>query len=533
MLMPLLASAQTKVEIDGIWYNLTPKKVKQAEVTYKDSNYLTYGAYSGSINIPATVTYEDVTYSVTSIGDYAFYWCKSLTDITIPESVTSIGENAFSSSSKLTAITIPENSQLTSIGEYAFRYCSSLTAVHISNIAAWCKIKFSDYSSNPLYYAHNIYINGELVTQLTIPEGVTSIGSLAFYECSGLTAITIPESVTSIGEYAFRYCSSLTAIVLPKNLKNIYTKAFANCSELLDVYCYAKKAPSTSTDAFDGSYPKYITLHVPASALNAYKSTWPWSSFGKFETFEITVENITLNQSTAILTEGESTTLTATVNPEDADDTSVTWNSSNPSVATVDNTGKVTAIAPGTTTITATANDGSGVSASCVVEVKEKLLGKCAIPTISYVNEKVVFACDTEGVTFVSETTEDVAGNRNDAEFTIIPTYTITAYATKEHYENSDAVTLTLCWIPCSEEHEDNNGILNIPAKPVLISTQGGVITVSGLAAGTAVAAYSTTGTQLATATATEGTATLTTNLEAGSIAIVKIGEHTVKVVIK
>ena len=118
-------------------------------------------------------------------------------------------------------------------------------------------------------------------------------------------------------------------------------------------------------------------------------------------------------------------------------------------------------------------------------------------------------------------------------EYNIIPTYTITAYATKEQYEDSDAATLTLCWIPCSEEHEENNGILTIPAKPVLISTQGGTITVSGLAAGTAVAAYSAAGTQLATATATDGTATLATNLEAGSIAIVKIGNYSIKVAIK
>ena len=120
------------------------------------------------------------------------------------------------------------------------------------------------------------------------------------------------------------------------------------------------------------------------------------------------------------------------------------------------------------------------------------------------------------------------------ADFEFIPTHTFTAYATKENYEDSDVATLTLCWIPCTEEHEsEEDGILNIPAKPVLISTQGEVITVSGLAAGTAVAAYSTAGTQLATATATDGIVTLTTNLEAGSIAIVKMGDYSIRVAIK
>ena len=172
----------------------------------------------------------------------------------------------------------------------------------------------------------------------------------------------------------------------------------------------------------------------------------------------------------------------------------------------------------------------------CEIIVKKKLLGKCATPTISYKDGEVIFACDTEGVTFISETTEDIAGNRNNAKFALIPTYTITAYATKENYEDSDEVSLTLCWIPCTEDHEEGEettGILTIPAKPVLISTQGGVITVSGLAEGTDVAVVTTNGISTATATATDGTATLATGLEAGSIAIVKIGDYSIKVAIK
>ena len=303
----LVTNAQTKVEIDGIWYNLITKG-KVAEVTFKGDSYNSYyDEYSGSITIPATVTHNGVTYSVTSIGDYAFRDCNNLKRITIPEGVTSIGNSAF----------------------YG---CSSLTAI-------------------------------------TLPEGVTNIESSVFYNCTLLTSITPPEGVTSIGERAFGNCYSLTTIVLPKNLKNIYSQAFANCLELHDVYCYAEKVPSTSTDAFDNSFPEYITLHVPASALKAYKTTAPWSSFGKFETTSIAVTGITLSVSSAILTEGESITLTATVNPEDATDKSISWNSSNPSVATVDGQGKVTAQAPGTAIITATATDGSGASASCKVEV--------------------------------------------------------------------------------------------------------------------------------------------------------------------
>ena len=158
--------------------------------------------------------------------------------------------------------------------------------------------------------------------------------------------------------------------MLPKSLKSIGSQAFANCSELLYVYCNAEVVPWADADAFDGSYPECITLHVPASALNAYRSKAPWSSFGtiKSATNE-PVQSITLSQQSATMTEGTTLTLTAIIAPIYATDRSLTWSSSNASVATV-NDGKVTAIKPGTAIITATANDGSGVNAQCDVTVE-------------------------------------------------------------------------------------------------------------------------------------------------------------------
>ena len=457
LLCSLATSAQTKVEIDGIWYNLVPK-AKQAEVTYKGSSYKEYyDEYSGSITIPATVTYEGVDYRVASIGERAFSACNSLTSITIPESVTSIESGVFYGCTSLTIITIPES--VTSIESGVFRDCSNLTSITIPegvtsigaeafrNCTSLTTITLPESVTSIGGYA---FSGCSGLTTINIPEGVTSIGVYAFSGCSGLTTINIPESVTSIGYGAFSDCKSLTAIVLPKNLKNIYSQAFANCGELLDVCCYAEKVPSAEADAFDGSYPEYITLHVPENAIEEYKDTEPWCQFGTIKT----IENVTLE--------------------------------------------------------------------------------KCATPTIGYADGKVVFACDTEGATVKSSIKENITGDYRDMEVAFVPTYTITAYATKEHYEDSDVATLTLCWLPCTEEHESEEaGILTIPAKPVLISTQGGTIIVSGLADGTEVTVCSTAGTQLDTATATDGTATLTTDLTAGDIAIVKIDSYTVKVVIK
>ena len=150
---------------------------------------------------------------VTSIGDSAFYYCDFLTNITIPDSVTSIGDSAFYYCSRLRSITIPDS--VTSIGYDAFQtWSGSLTSVYITDIAKWCAIKFDSYNSNPLARAHNLYLNGELVTDLIIPDSVTEIGGYAFCGCSSLTSINIPDGVTSIGEHAFRDCSNLESVYI-------------------------------------------------------------------------------------------------------------------------------------------------------------------------------------------------------------------------------------------------------------------------------------------------------------------------------
>ena len=133
---------------------------------------------------------------VTSIGNYAFYGCSSLTGVVIPDSVTSIGEGAFNYCSSLSGVVIPDS--VTSIGDDAFWGCSSLNSV-------------------------------------VIPDSVTSIGEWAFVGCSSLTSIVIPNSVTSIGEYAFYDCDSLTSVVIPDSVTSIGDRAFASCDSLTEI----------------------------------------------------------------------------------------------------------------------------------------------------------------------------------------------------------------------------------------------------------------------------------------------------------
>ncbi|MBR2875733.1 MAG: leucine-rich repeat domain-containing protein, partial [Clostridia bacterium] len=154
-----------------------------------------------------------------TIADYAFDGCTSLTSIKIPGGVTSIGWAAFSGCTSLTSVTIPDS--VTSISSYAFEDCTSHTSVYITDIASWCNIEFGGYYENPLCNGADLYLNGELVTELTIPESVTEIKDYAFRGCTSLTSTTIPNSVTSIGRLAFYSCDSLTSITIPDGVTSI------------------------------------------------------------------------------------------------------------------------------------------------------------------------------------------------------------------------------------------------------------------------------------------------------------------------
>ena len=211
------------------------------------------GAFSGLTNL----TGVEISSSVKTIGNYAFYYCTGLTSIAIPNSVTSIGDSAFGYFG-LTSVTIPDS--VTSIGNYTF-YGGSLTSItmglgvasigknafygcyylesvyYTGTIEQWCNIDFVDGLSNPLHYAHNLYINNKLVTELNIPNTVTQIRQYAFADYSKLTSIKIPNSVTSIGDSAFSNCSNLTSVTFAENsqLKSIVEYAFSYCSGLTSI----------------------------------------------------------------------------------------------------------------------------------------------------------------------------------------------------------------------------------------------------------------------------------------------------------
>ncbi|MCR4959379.1 MAG: leucine-rich repeat protein [Prevotella sp.] len=242
-----------------------------------------------SVAIPPTVS---------SIGNDAFALCSNLASITLPESLTYIGSRAFYGTpwydkqyaeapdgifyigpllagykgdkptgdlviregtttierealrgcNGLTSITIPQSVMY--IGTWAFGGCRGLEAVHITDLSAWCKIIFG-WEANPLAFAHHLFLNGEEVTNLVIPEDVSIVGSGPFQGFSGLTSVTFPEGVTSIRDLAFKDCSRLTCVSFPSSLKSIGSYAFENCTSLTNI-TIPEGVDSIGYDAFEG-----------------------------------------------------------------------------------------------------------------------------------------------------------------------------------------------------------------------------------------------------------------------------------------
>ena len=256
-----------------------------------------------SINIPD---------GVTSIGEYTFGTCYSLTDIIIPKGVTSIGDFAFNSCFRLASITIPDSvtiigngafqncyaldniripNNVKSIGFSAFRYCKNLTSVFIpESVTAIGQSAFSECVSLKSFsgkFASEdgllLIKEGKLISvaissldeRVTIPEGVTTIGPMAFSKCSNLTGITIPNSVTRIEAYAFSECSSLTSITIPESVTII--ESFGSCPNLTSIIFLPVIPPTLDVSALD--WTNNAPIFVPASSLESYKSSMYWRKY--------------------------------------------------------------------------------------------------------------------------------------------------------------------------------------------------------------------------------------------------------------
>ena len=253
------------------------------------------------INAPNGSIVGDFVFSVVDGVNTLVAYLGNDADVVLPESYNGenykVGDYVFTDNTTMTSITVPTS--VTAFG-WAFGGCTSLEAVYISDLAAWCAIDFvtATYNSNPVSSAHNLYLNGELVTELVIPEGVTVISNDAFRGCTSFTSAIIPEGVTTIELYAFNECTSMRSISLPESLRNIYWAAFSgcsalesvtlpagiemvdgcafyNCTSLAEVTCLATTPPTydaVDRDRFTGIADN-ATLYVPRDCKAAYEAT--------------------------------------------------------------------------------------------------------------------------------------------------------------------------------------------------------------------------------------------------------------------
>ena len=316
---------------------------------------------------------------------------------------------------------------------------------------------------------------------------MTSIGNYAFENCSGLTSITIPNSVTSIGYRAFRGCNKLTSVTIPNSVTSIGWEAFYGCSGLTSV-TIPNSVTSIGFSAFDGvDIPTIISLIEN-----------PFTITGKTSNSRTFTQN-TFNNATLYVPKGTIDKYKATDGWKDF------------------------------FFIEEGVGPGGDTPQPPTPEPQ-----KCEKPTISYENGKLTFSSATDGaVCQYSITDTDIkAGSGNEVQLGV--TYNISVYAAKAGYENSETATATLCWIDQQPKTEGiTNGIANVAAQAVLIQSEGGSIKVQGVDEGTQVYVYGINGTQAGSAISQSGAASINTNLQPGSVAIVKIGQKSVKVVVK
>ena len=272
-------------------------------------------------NYKSSITSVEISGALAKVGNYAFYQCENLVNLTLPSSTIEIGEYAFFGCSNLESVTFPDN--LTRINRCAFSHCTSLTYVlipqSVSYIGAyafnWCYglTNFEVESQSPYYCVEDGILFNKYKTKLiacvlsqnissySIPNTVTTIDDYAFSEstlssieisgsvqtigqwafngCYQLTSVNIADGVKTIGYKAFMWCKNLTAITIPNSVTQINEGAFDYCRELSSIYNYATTPQSIGDNVFTEVNKSTCVLYVPEESLDLYKAKKGWQDF--------------------------------------------------------------------------------------------------------------------------------------------------------------------------------------------------------------------------------------------------------------
>ena len=357
---------------------LTQINVDKANTTYSSVNGVLFNKDKTEL-IRYPEGKADTSYAipngVTSIGDWAFQSCNSLTSITIPDSVTSIGTMAFEDCSSLTSITIPDS--VTSIDRHAFFVCRKLNQINVDTAnTAYSSVNGVLFNKEKTKLIR--YPEGKADTSYSIPDGVTSIGNSAFYGCSNLTSITIPDGVTIIDINAFQYCRSLTSITIPDSVTYISAEAFDGCDSLKAAYYLGFSEQWAEVSIEWGNY--CLTNHIvfksnPEISDVASPTGTSVSMVGKH--FYANIGKSGLSLSPGGKATGNQATCYVPVSSQDLD---FTFESGNKNILVIGDTEvtfygvyfikfNVFGISEGTTTVTVRTSDGA--SSTAIVTVSE------------------------------------------------------------------------------------------------------------------------------------------------------------------
>ena len=515
VLMLMTTSSAMAEVIDGIYY-LLESDTKTATLLPKGE-----GKYSGDIIIPEKVKGNDgVEYIVASLGASCFKDCWGLTSITIPSSVTSLGDHCFSGSG-LTSITIPSSvtslgdhcfsgsglisitilSSVTSLGDHCFSNCSGLTSITIpssvTSLGGSCFSNCSGLTSitipSSVTSLGNGCFSGSGLTSITIPSSVTSLGDYCFSGCSGLTSITIPSSVTSLGYECFYGCSGLTSITIPSSVTSLGDECFYECSGLTSItipssvtslggYCFDNCSGLTSI-----TIPSSVTSLGWNCFLNCQKleSVYFEGKYCKSNYADLKIPTTSIIKVPTEYLQGYKDSFGSDYKYIYA------WNP--------DETGE-----------------------------DNKPLTQCSTPSVSYKDNKLIFACETSEAQYhytINDTNIKNNVLSENGEVSLSAVYKISVYTTADGWRTSDKAEATLSW---NNANLDNGININpVRTRGVMLSVHDGIITLSGLDNGEVVKFYAANGKYLGSSAAVNGTGSYAVN---ESLVIAKVGKDSINI---